>query len=98
MTANLRKAFCLSLMVSICPAEDDITKLKSNYEAAVKKAVAPLKTTYQKELKKLLEAYTRKGDLAGAERVMGDIKELEASGAETQGRHLSASLLTKPGR
>jgi hypothetical protein len=48
----------LLLIVTEAPrasaAESEVARLKQNYEAAVERAVAPIKATYEKELRKVL--------------------------------------------
>lgn len=57
-----------------------LTTLRQNYEQAVEKARAPLRETYQKELRKLKTEFTEQGDLEAALAVEMELDERFPSG------------------
>jgi formylglycine-generating enzyme required for sulfatase activity len=59
------------------PAE--LTRLNKSYEAAVQKAITPIKQTYIQELKKLKDNYTKAAKLEDAIAVDKVLKELSSS-------------------
>jgi hypothetical protein len=66
-------------------ADDELDKLRSSYNEAVARATAPLKTTYEKELRKLLQRYTQSGRIEEAALVLQEIQNTEANfGRSTQ--------------
>ena len=64
------------LSASLSHADDELNKLKASYEAAVTRAVAPIKATYEKELQKLLQLQTQASKLDAAAEVMAELKGL----------------------
>ena len=64
------------LGASLSHADDELNKLKASYEAAVTRAVAPIKATYEKELQKLLQLQTQASKLDAAAEVMAELKGL----------------------
>ena len=57
----------------------ELTRLNKSYEAAVQKAITPLKQTYIQELKKLKDNYTKAAKLEDAIAVDKVLKELPSS-------------------
>ena len=54
---------------------DDLADLKTKYEAAVKKAIEPLNKVYENELQRLLEKYSKSGDLIKVEQITNELKQ-----------------------
>jgi hypothetical protein len=84
-----------------CVAQDpDLAKIKGSYDAASERALAPLKATYERELRKLLDQHTRSGNLAAANEVKAELDALTtnaaAVGAEI-GKKLARSKWTYGG-
>lgn len=71
----------LCLPEGINGAESELERLRKSYESAVTRAVEPLKNTYEKELRALLQRYAQAGRLDEAAEVMTELKEL---GVDTQ--------------
>lgn len=76
---TLRKLLSILLLGNLGAAlaadgDVELLKLRSSYQNAVDRAVKPLRSTYEKELLKLLEKRTKAGDLNAALEVK---KELE---------------------
>jgi len=76
-------AFALISFSTKAVAIDELGKLKASYETAVAKATAPLKATYEKELQKLLERYTKAGNIDDASKVIAELKSSGAAIAST---------------
>ena len=57
----------------------ELTRLNKSYEAAVQKAIIPIKQTYAQELKKLKDNYTKAAKLEDAIAVDKVLKELSSS-------------------
>jgi hypothetical protein len=76
----------LLLIVTEAPrasaAESEVARLKQNYEAAVERAVAPIKATYEKELRKVLERETKAGNLAAANETNAELEKLTGKAAQ----------------
>jgi hypothetical protein len=66
---------------------DDLIDLKTKYETAVKKAVEPLNKVYEGELQKLLENYSKSGDLAKVEMIAETIKSIKSTNIETSAKN-----------
>lgn len=73
-------AFFTSIALSQQP-DADLSKLKEAYSNAIERATAPITSTYQTELKKLLDRLTKEGKLDAALQVRA---ELEALTGETK--------------
>ena len=70
-------AMVLLASISNLKADDpEIAKLKENYEAAVERAVAPLKSTYERELRRVLERQTKAGNLTAANEANAELEKL----------------------
>jgi hypothetical protein len=56
--------FCLISSVSLLTSQNaqpvELAQLKTNYESARKRVVDPLTTSYVKELRRLIEQFTKK--------------------------------------
>lgn len=72
--------FFLLLSASHVSAIDELGNLRSSYDNAIIKVTAPVKATYEKELQKLLERYTKAGNLDEAAKVIAELKSIGASG------------------
>jgi hypothetical protein len=55
-------------------AQDDLERLKSSYENAVAKAVEPLKATYERELRSLMQRHAISGRLDDVAKVVAELK------------------------
>lgn len=62
--------------MTVFVSADDLADLKTKYETAVKKAVEPLNKVYEGELQKLLEKYSKSGDLIKVEKVSEEYKKV----------------------
>ncbi|MBN8422261.1 MAG: hypothetical protein J0L73_25325 [Verrucomicrobia bacterium] len=88
-------AFCIGLSTAM--AADELAKLKTAYQAAILKAVSPVNATYEKELQKLLEQYTKEGKLDAAAEVIAEIKLINSTSAQTASSSAAASTNSKQG-
>src|SRR5688572_23252178 len=85
----------LMLSVLPCMAQNaDLAKLRSSYDAAAERALAPVKATYERELRKLLDQLTKSGNLAAANEVQKELDELTAKPAEDMGGKLAKASWT----
>jgi hypothetical protein len=66
----------LAAKATVLAIDPEISKLKESYEAAVERAVAPLKATYERELRKVLERQTKAGNLAAANEANAELEKL----------------------
>lgn len=64
------------LFATVALAESDLDRLKSSYESAAAKAVQPLKVTYEKELRSLLQRYTQEGSPNDVAKVKAELKAI----------------------
>ena len=87
-------ALLLFLVVSHASAVDELGKLKASYESAVAKATAPIRAMYEKELQRLLERYTKAGNLDEAAKV---IAELKGTGATVEAASTAAPAAAASG-
>lgn len=55
----------------------DLVRLRDNYQQAAERALTPVKATYEKELQKLLDAYTKAGKLDDALVVKNELAKLK---------------------
>jgi hypothetical protein len=89
-SGNLLRLFAtrLSTLVAImvlaaaisCRAEDAaLSKAKIFYRVAAERALAPLKAAYERELRKLLDQYTKSGNLTAVVEVQGELDALAAN-------------------
>jgi hypothetical protein len=69
--------------VTVIAADPEIAKLKESYDAAVERAVAPIKATYEKELRRVLERQTKAGNLAAANEANAELEALTGKSAGT---------------
>jgi len=79
---NFMKISLILLCFLGCASAQDpteLTRLNKSYEAAVQKAITPLKQTYAQELKKLKDNYTKAAKLEDAIAVDKVLKELSSS-------------------
>ena len=79
---NFMKISLILLCFLACASAQDpteLTRLNKSYEAAVQKAITPLKQTYIQELKKLKDNYTKAAKLEDAIAVDKVLKELSSS-------------------
>ena len=79
---NFMKISLILLCFLACASAQDpteLTRLNKSYEAAVQKAITPLKQTYIQELKKLKDNYTKAAKLEDALAVDKVLKELSSS-------------------
>lgn len=72
----------LLTLPSISSAQGELERLKTSYENAVSKAVEPLKATYAKELRKLLERHAQAGRLEDVAKVVTELKAIGITDAE----------------
>ena len=77
----MKRILVFFLLIHAFPASaiDELGNLKSSYENAVIKVTAPVKATYEKELQKLLERYTKAGNLDEAAKVIAELKSVGAA-------------------
>ncbi len=66
MKTFLLSLFSYSYVFSLFAADPDLARLQKSYDEAKKRALAPLQTTYQTELQKLMEQHTKAGRLEAA--------------------------------
>jgi hypothetical protein len=71
--------FFLLVYASHVSAIDELGNLRASYENAIIKVTAPVKATYEKELQKLLERYTKAGNLDEAAKVIAELKNVGAT-------------------
>ena len=72
----------LLTLPSISSAQDELARLKTSYENAVSKAVEPLKATYEKELRKLLQRHAEAGRLDDVAKVVSELEAIGITDAE----------------
>ena len=72
LSSLLLFVFCVNMAF----ADAELDRLKTSYEAAVERSVAPLRTTYEKELLKLMDHHTKAGNLTAALEVKNEIEQL----------------------
>ena len=77
----MKISLILLCFLACASAQDptELTRLNKSYEAAVQKAITPLKQTYAQELKKLKDNYTKAAKLEDAIAVDKVLKELSSS-------------------
>ncbi|MDP1589094.1 MAG: hypothetical protein Q8M07_15190 [Prosthecobacter sp.] len=61
---------------SLWGADPELLRLQKAYEDATRRALAPLQTTYQKELQKLQEQYAKSGKLDAALEVKAELEKM----------------------
>ncbi|MFN9941340.1 MAG: hypothetical protein ACK56I_17860, partial [bacterium] len=60
-------AYCVFIATAqFAFADPEMDRLKTAYEAAVERSVAPIRSTYEKELLKLMEKHAKAGNLNAA--------------------------------
>ena len=62
-------------------AQDDLERLKTSYENAVARAVEPLKATYERELRSLMQRHAESGRLDDVARVVAELKAIGITNA-----------------
>jgi hypothetical protein len=78
---------------TVAPAE--LTRLRTSYEGASQRALAPIKQTYAKALQQLLEQFTKSGKLDEAVQVKAELKSLESQPTASGAPSTSSVDLTK---
>jgi hypothetical protein len=77
---KLKHTFWVGLFLTarsfMLAADADLQRLKQSYQEATARALAPINSTYEKELLKLLEQRTKAGQLAEAIEVKEEIERL----------------------
>lgn len=67
--------------VNSSAADPELERLKASYDTAVERAITPIKATYEKELRKLLERQTKAGNLAVANEINAELESLNGKAA-----------------
>jgi len=67
----------------LASAQDELDRLKTSYQTAVSRAVEPLKSTYEKELRKLLSRHAQAGRLEDVAKVIQELKAIGITDAES---------------
>ena len=65
-----------TVLLTVAKAESELERLRMSYDRAVEKATQPLKATYEKELRSLLQRYAQAGRISEAEKVVAELKAL----------------------
>jgi pentatricopeptide repeat protein len=63
--------------ISLSAEPADLARLRDNYLQAAERALTPVKLTYEKELQKLLDTYTKAGKLDDALQVKNEMTKLK---------------------
>lgn len=63
-------------------ADPDLERLQTSYDAAKQRVLAPVQTTYQAELRKLMEQHTKAGKLEAALEVKNELERLAKERAQ----------------
>lgn len=88
----------LVMLPLLCFAQDNLDRLKASYENAVSKAVEPLKATYERELRSLMQQHAKAGRLDDVAKVLAELKAIGAAeGVSNDGAPVVASTSTQFG-
>lgn len=89
--------FFLIATAQLTFADPEMDRLKTAYEAAVERSVAPIRSTYEKELLKLMEKHTKAGNLNAALEVKTEIERLTGKPvADASTPKSSTTVVSKP--
>ena len=89
-------ALCLLAIMAASPSQaeesNELTKLRSDYNKATERAIAPITKRYEAELKRLKARFTRAADLEGALAVDAELKKLAEANGQNEARAIVSSI------
>lgn len=74
--------FTVALVSLALGGESELERLRGSYNAAVARATAPLKTSYEKELQRLLQRYTQANKINEAAEVMAELQRMNTNSVQ----------------
>ncbi len=75
--------FMLTLASLAVGGESELERLRGSYNAAVVRATAPLKASYEKELQRLLQRYTQANKINEAAEVMAELQRMNTNSVQS---------------
>ena len=70
---------CVVLVSYAMGGDNELERLRGSYNAAVVRATAPLKASYEKELQRLLQRYTQANKINEAAEVMAELQRMNTN-------------------